>query len=129
MPYTPFAKPLSEARICLVSTAGVYHPDDPPFDPAGDNSFRVIPGDARASDLRYSDVHYPHDCVDADLNCVFPIDRLRQLAEEAVIGGLAASHFSMGYTQQLAEIRRNTVPTLARAVDKVRPDAVVLTAG
>lgn len=129
MPYTPLTKPVSAARVCLVTTASVYHPNDPPFEPAGDNSFRVIPGDARASDLRVSDEHYPHDCVDADVNCVFPIDRLRQLAEEEVIGGVAASHFSMGYTQQLAEIRRNTIPRLARAVDAVRPDAVILTGG
>lgn len=129
IPYTPFVKPLATARICLVTTAGVFHPSDRPFDPEGDNGFRVIPGDAAAADLRYADSHYPHDCVDADLNCVFPVDRLRELAAEGVIGGLAASHFSMGFTQQMAEIRRTTIPTLARAVDKVRPDAVILTGG
>jgi len=86
-------------------------------------------GYAAASELRYSDEHYPHDCIDVDLNCVFPIDRLRELASEGVIGGTTASHFSMGFTQQLAEIRRTTIPTLARAVDKVRPDAVILTGG
>jgi D-proline reductase (dithiol) PrdB len=112
-----------------VTTAGVYHPNDPPFNAAGDHSFRIIPGEAAASDLRYSDEHYPHDCIDADLNCVFPIDRLKELASEGVIGGTTASHFSMGFTQQLAEIRRTTVPALARAVDKVRPDAVILTGG
>jgi len=112
-----------------VTTAGIYHPDDPPFFAAGDNSFRTIPADAAASELRYSDEHYPHDCIDVDLNCVFPIDRLRELASEGVIGGTTASHFSMGFTQQLAEIRRTTIPTIARAVDKVRPDAVILTGG
>jgi D-proline reductase (dithiol) PrdB len=112
-----------------VTTASVYHPADPPFNPEGDNSFRVIPGEAMAADLRYSDEHYPHDCVDADLNCVFPIDRLKELAAEGVIGGTTASHFSMGFTQQLAEIRKTTIPLLARAVDKTRPDAVILTGG
>jgi D-proline reductase (dithiol) PrdB len=129
VPYTPFTKALATARLCLVTTAGVYHPNDPPFNAAGDNSFRVIPGDAAACDLRYSDEHYPHDCVDADLNCVFPIDRVKELASEGVIGGTTASHFSMGYTQQLAEIRKTTLPALARAIDKVRPDAVILTGG
>jgi len=129
IPYTPFTKELSSARICLVTTASVYHPNDPPFDPAGDNSFRVIPSEAPASELRISDEHYPHDCVDADLNCVFPTDRLRELVSEGVIGAVTASHFAMGFTQQLAAIRRTTIPELARAVDKVRPDAVILTGG
>lgn len=129
IPYTPFTKPLSSSRVCLVTTASVYHPADPPFVAEGDNSFRSIPSETPASELRYSDEHYPHDCVDVDLNCVFPTDRLRELAAEGVIGGVAAKHFSMGFTQQLAAIRRTTIPDLARAVDKVRPDAVVLTGG
>jgi hypothetical protein len=129
IPYTPFCKELSAARVCLVTTASVYHPKDPPFVPAGDNSFREIPSDAPASELRISDEHYPHDCVDADLNCVFPTDALRSLAAEGFIGAITPSHFSMGFTQQLALIRRTTVPELARAVDKLRPDAVILTGG
>ncbi len=129
IPYTPFEKTLAECRIGLVSTAGVYLRGDTPLVASGDNSFRVIPGDARAADLTYADEHYPHDCVDADLNCVFPVDRLRELAAEGFIAGPAESHFSMGFTQQLAAIRSTTVPLLARAVDRVRPDAVVLTGG
>ncbi len=129
VPFTPFEKPLGSSRVCLVSTAGVYARGDAPLVASGDNTFRVIPGGATSKDLAYADEHYPHDCVDADLNCVFPLDRLHELAAEKVIAGVAESHFSMGFTQQLAAIRSTTVPLLARAVDKVRPDAVVLTGG
>ena len=129
IPYTPVTKPIERSRVCLVSTAGVYHKVDPPFEPAGDNSYRSIPGDAAAADLRIADEHYPHDCVDADLNCVFPIDRVRELASEGVVAGLTDLHFSMGFTQQLAAIRSSTVPDLARSVDRARPDIVLLTGG
>jgi len=129
IPYTPLGKPLARSRICLVTTAGVHHRDDPPFVPSGDNSFRRIPGDARAADLRVADEHYPHDAVDADLNSVLPIDALARLAAAGFVAGLAPAHFSMAFTQQLAAIRQTTVPELARAVDLVRPDAVLLTGG
>jgi D-proline reductase (dithiol) PrdB len=129
VPYTPFRGKLEEASVCLVTTASVRHKDDKPFDLEGDNSYRVIDSDATAADLRYDDVHYDHACVDKDLNCVFPIDRLRELGVERRIGGIAESHFSMGYTQALREIRTTTIPKLAREVDRIRPDAVLLTGG
>jgi hypothetical protein len=79
--------------------------------------------------LAYDDDHYDHTCVDQDLNCVFPIDRLRDLANEGRIGGCAPKHFSMGFSQALRELRQTTIPSLVREVDKLRPDAVLLTGG
>lgn len=69
-----------------MSTAGVRTKDDAPFDTAGDATWRVIPGEAEAGDLRHDDAHYDHGCVDRDLNCVFPIDRVRALAVEGRLG-------------------------------------------
>ena len=129
VPFTPFAGKLEEARICLVSTAAVRHRDDAPFQTAGDTSWRAIAGDAEAKDLRYDDEHYDHACVDRDLNCVFPIDRMRELAAEGKVAGLTARHFSLGYSQALRELREKTIPTLVREVDRERPGAVVLTGG
>jgi D-proline reductase (dithiol) PrdB len=129
VPYTPFRGRLEEAQICLVSTAGIRAADDKPFDTEGDTSWRVIPGTATSKDLRYDDTHYDHACVDADLNCVFPIDRMRELAAEGRVGGLTERHFSLGFSTALRDMRERTVPELARLVDKARPDAVLLTGG
>lgn len=129
VPFTPYKKRLEESTVCLVSTAGVRKKDDRPFVVEGDTSFRVIPGSASASDLAVDDAHYDHGCIDQDVNCVFPIDRLRALAEEKRIGGLSEQHFSMGFSQNLKEVRDNTVPQIARAVVATRPDAVLLTGG
>jgi D-proline reductase (dithiol) PrdB len=129
IPWTPLRRNLQEATVMLVSTAGIYHPPDPPFDVEGDLSFRRIPGSATAAELRYADAHYPHDCIDADLNCVFPIDRLADLARGKRIGGVTEFHFSTGFTMALRDLRDQTVPALVAEVVQQRPDAVVLTGG
>jgi hypothetical protein len=129
IPWTPFRRRLEECTVMLVSTAGIHHSADPPFDPEGDLSFRRVPGNAAAAELRYSDKHYDHACVDKDLNAVFPIDRLTELAREGRIAGLAEAHFSTGFIARLREFRDQTVPALVDEVAKLRPHAVLLTGG
>ena len=129
VPYTPFKGKLEDATVCLVSTAAVRGKDDRPFDTEGDTTWRVVSGDAEAKDLRYDDTHYDHACVDRDLNCVFPIDRLRELHLEKRILGLTSRHFSLGFSQALRELREKTVPALVREIDRERPGAVLLTGG
>ncbi len=129
VPFTPFKRKLEESLVCLVSTAGVRAKSDAPFNREGDNSFRRIDGSLSASDLAVDDSHYDHGCIEKDVNCVFPIDRLRSLAREGRIAGLTEEHFTMGFSQALRELRETTVPQLARAVSAARPDAVLLTGG
>ncbi len=129
VPFTPFQGKLEDLSVCLVSTAAIRTKDDRPFDTEGDTSWRVIPGETDARDLRYDDTHYDHACVDRDLNCVFPIDRLRELAVEHRIGSLTARHFSLGYSQALRELREKTIPARVREIDRERPGAVLLTGG
>lgn len=129
IPFTPFRGKLEEATICLVTTASVRQKDDAPFNVEGDNSFKIIAGSKRVDELTYDDVHYDHACVDLDLNCVFPLDRLTELGREHRIRGPAEKHFSMGFSQALRELRQTTIPALVNAVDQVRPDAVLLTGG
>jgi D-proline reductase (dithiol) PrdB len=129
VPYTPFRKKLEESTVCLVTTAAVRHKDDKPFNVEGDATFRAIEVGPAAADLRYDDAHYDHACVDQDLNCVFPIDRLSELAKEGRIGGLAERHFSLGFSQALRDLRETTIPALAREVDRLRPDVILLTGG
>ena len=129
VPFTPFAGRLEDASICIVSTAGIRTRDDKPFDTEGDTTWRVIPAEVEAKDLRHDDSHYDHGCVDRDMNCVFPIDRVRELAAEGRVGGLTARHFSLGYSQALRELRATTIPALVHEIDRERPGAVLLTGG
>jgi hypothetical protein len=122
-------KPLEESLVCLVTTAAVRAKTDTPFNVEGDNTFRRIDSSLPGTDLAYDDAHYDHACIDRDINCLFPIDRLTSLAREGRIAGMTAEHFSMGYSQALRELRETTVPQIARAVSAARPDAVLLTGG
>jgi D-proline reductase (dithiol) PrdB len=96
IPWTPLRKPISHCRIVLISTGGVHLHTDRPFHLNGDPTFRVIPKGAVAADLAIS--HQAYDRTDAlrDINLVFPIERLRELEKEAVIGEMAEEHYGFG---------------------------------
>lgn len=86
---------LSRRRIALISTAGLHLRGDRPFEGlAGD--YRIIPGDASAKDLVMTHLSTNFDRTGfwQDWNVVFPLDRLRELAQEGVIGSVAAYHYS-----------------------------------
>ena len=130
IPYTPRRRALSESVFALVSTAGVHLRDQEPFDLAGDNSWRLIPGDAASDHLMVTHAHYDHRHADSDINCVFPIDRLRELAAEGIIAGVGDKHLGfMGYTQQLRDLYERVAPAMAKVIERSRADAVLLTAG
>ncbi len=129
IPYTPFRGDLAKSRVLLFTTAGVYPKDDEPFNPAGDVTLRTIPADVNVADLRIVHEHYDHSDADRDVNCVFPIERFRELASEGRIGGLAAEHYTMGFTQAFRQVREETIPDLAKLIERQRADIVFLTAG
>jgi D-proline reductase (dithiol) PrdB len=92
-PWTPLAKPLRRCRLALISSGGFFTPDQPPF-VERDASYRLIPKDTVLRDLRVYHHGYRDDDADRDPNCVFPLDRLRELEREGVIGELAPQAIS-----------------------------------
>jgi D-proline reductase (dithiol) PrdB len=130
VPFTPLWKPLNQMKFALVSTAGVHLKDQEPFNKEGDESFRVFPGDVQTVDLVFTHEHYDHSDADKDPNVMFPIDRLRELAEQGIIGGVASKHIGMmGYSMKLKQVYEETVPAIAREIERSNADAVLLTAG
>jgi hypothetical protein len=93
IPLPDLAAPLPqvEATVALLTSGGVHLSGHEPFDmhnPEGDASVRTVPGDADLDDLVITHDYYDHSATDHDLNCVFPLDRLRELAAAGVIGGV-----------------------------------------
>jgi D-proline reductase (dithiol) PrdB len=88
--------PLRRRRVVLVSTAGLHLRDDRPFVGAS-TEYRLIPGSAHATDLLMSHMSVNHDRSgwELDWNVVFPLDRLRELAEQGVIGSVSDFHYSL----------------------------------
>ncbi len=134
VPFTPFDGDLSSANIAIVSAAGVHKKEQEAFniaDDLGDLSYRVIEGDVPSGDLMVTHHHYDHSGADEDINIVFPLDVLRELAEEGFIGGVAEKHVGyMGFTMRLKDMYDETAPEIAREIDRgSRAHAVVLTGG
>src|SRR5258708_4742449 len=96
IPWTPLARPISEATVAIVTTSGVHLRRDKPFHLNSDSSFRVVPRETKAADLTIT--HQAYDRTDAlrDINLVFPLERLRELEAEGVIGRVADEHFGFG---------------------------------
>lgn len=130
IPYSPRTRELTQTKFALVSTAGVHLRTQEPFNLAGDNSWREISGDVAAADLMVTHEHYDHRHADRDINCVFPIDRLRELAEDGVIAGVAQRHLGfMGFSQQLRDLYDRAAPEMAKLIERSDADGVILTAG
>lgn len=126
----PLRKPLRESRVALVATGGVHLAADRPFrllDKKGDWSWREIPGDATFDRLRLSHVGYNTRKVCEDINCVFPLERLRELATEGAIGSVSPRHFSfMGYIPITEPLVTGTAPEVAQKLREDEVDLVLL---
>lgn len=93
-PWTPGPN-LAKSRVAIITTAGLHRRGDRPFEPKmGD--YRVIPGDCTSGDLVMSHVssNFDRTGFQEDLNVVFPIDRLRELAAAGSIGSVGDFHYS-----------------------------------
>lgn len=119
--------PLAQRRVALVTTAGLHRASDRAFSMI-DLSYRVIPGDIRAEDLTmtHSSVHFDRAGFREDVNLVFPIDRLRELEQEGVIGSVAGFHYSLMGAGWLPHQIEPTIAELARLLRKDEVDAVCL---
>lgn len=131
VPWTLFSGDLAAARIALITSAGLYiEGDQEPFDaadPDGDVSYRVIPLATPSARLGVAHDHYDHLAAQQDINCVFPVDRLRELAADGVIGGVVDPAVSfMGYNPDWVATRRTLVPAVGEQVAALRPDAALL---
>jgi D-proline reductase (dithiol) PrdB len=127
VPFATPARPLTEARVALVTTGAVYAPGQPPFDErlkGGDVSFREIEGGVDVSTLG---IAHRSDAFDQtgfqkDRNLGFPLDRLREMAACGEIGLLNARHLSfMGSISAPGRLISETAP---RAADLLATDGV-----
>jgi D-proline reductase (dithiol) PrdB len=134
VPFTPFDRELAKSSIAIVTAGGVHLRDQQPFqigDDMGDLTYRLIPQDVDSSQLMITHDHYDHADADKDINIVFPIDLLREMATEGFIGGISRKHVGyMGYTMQLKQMYEITAVEIANEIDKGSgADAVILTGG
>ncbi|OGN98965.1 MAG: selenoprotein B glycine/betaine/sarcosine/D-proline reductase [Chloroflexi bacterium RBG_13_51_52] len=99
--------PLRERRLAIITTAGLHMRDDRPFQLDPNDFYRVIPGDVRPNDLVMSHIaaSFDRSGFQRDWNVVFPIDRLREIARDGIIGSLADFHYSVSSAHRGEELK------------------------
>lgn len=134
--WAPFETRLDEARIALVSSAGLYlRAGQDPFDEEGerqrpdwgDPTWRPIPSTTRPDELAMMHLHVNNEDVLADPDIALPINRLNELAEDGVIGAAADTHVSvMGFQHDALEgWRDSTGPEIVELFRRERVDGVI----
>lgn len=122
---------LSKSKLMLISSAGAYLPasqeryDDE--NDLGDYSTRIIPMDIGFDELEYAHTHYDHTAVNTDPQVLVPLEHLKTLVKEGVIGSLADDWVSfMGYQPYATRVVNETIPAILAAVKQAEADAVLL---
>ena len=126
----PLTRPLAECTLALVTSAALTMPDQPPLDGPnieGDYTIRILDDDAAPRTLTCWHTHFDTTAAREDVNVVYPIDRLKELAAEGMIGAVAPRAVSfMGYFSNVFRMRDEVAPEVVRAVKEQGADAAVL---
>jgi D-proline reductase (dithiol) PrdB len=127
-PWTPIVKPLAESKLVLIASGGVYIKDQSPFNSIkNDLTFREIPRDTDVKSLRISHDFYDHTDAEQDINCIFPIERLRELEQEGFIGKLSEVHFTfMGRIFKKTSLLNEMIPHLIGRLKELSIDLAFL---
>jgi D-proline reductase (dithiol) PrdB len=144
-PFASMRKPLREATVVLFSSGGIYLDDQDPYYPAELTyeqairdirktrerfpSLRVIPANTPEERLRVGHVGYDIRAAQKDINVIFPLTRLRELAQEGVIGSLAERNYSYHGLTNIPRLMQESAPQWAQMLKDDGVDAVFLTAG
>src|SRR3954467_8259939 len=135
--WAPFEKRLNQARIAMLTSAGLYlDGEQDSFDGErekqeptwGDPTWRAIPQDLADHRIGMMHLHINNTDVLADPNVALPTDGLAELVAEGVIAGPTERHVSvMGYQQAgLAGWRTAAAREIAAMLREDGADGVVL---
>lgn len=118
-PLTPFAKKLSDCRVALLGGGGISLKTQEPYNKMSLNDLccREIPGDAKPEDLVVSSAYIRHEDTNKDLNNLFPLELLREMAHDGYIGGVSPVHY-------IAGIGRLLEPNLTAYTEEVLPEII-----
>ncbi len=128
-PLQRLKKPLSDCTVSLLTSGGVSQCSMPAFNPDARNDHRLdaIDREADATDFQIHDSYYNHSDADNDINCIFPVERLRELAAAGVIGRVSRRLWSgfMGRIYNRSKVLEESGPAFAAALAEDAVDVLV----
>ena len=121
--------PLKDARVAIVTSAALSQTGGVSKWGQGDSHFETIPSAARDLELGHLSPNFDRAAFHADINAVYPIDRLNELVEQGVIGSVAEYHYSFAGNQpdSVSELRLDSGPACAKQMLDDGVDVVLLT--
>lgn len=120
-------KPLTECKVAIVTSASLHHPDGEAFGPS-ETGFRVLSAARRDYVMGHWSPNFDATGFAVDINTVFPIDRLDELAADGVIGSVAEEHLAYAGNQfDLSAVRLDSGPGGAKRLLAQGVDVVLLT--
>lgn len=129
-PFSPARRALPMLNLALISSAGAYIDGTGPFDtgaPEGDVTFREIPSEIRAEELRFASRGYDPSAVQADLNSLAPLGRLFEFESNGIIGQLNPVFWSCcGFIPDAARVAEEMAPRLVERVERYEVQAALL---
>ena len=126
-PFMPARRALPMLNLALISSAGAYIDGTPPFDNTGDFTFREIPIEVEASDLRFAARGYDPAAVQKDANSQLPIERLLEFEQNGIIGQLNPVYWSFsGFIPDAAKLVEELVPKLVERIRRYEVQAALL---
>jgi len=143
-PWAPLKKPLSESQLVMISAGGLFLEGDDPMGPDGPTQEEAIPRigefqklppvlSAIPREVQRESIRVRHPGYDIrgtvrDYNAIFPLDRLKELQADGVIGELTEEHYSfIGATAQMRLLKREG-PEWAEQFRAKEVDAALLVA-
>jgi D-proline reductase (dithiol) PrdB len=122
------APPLSQARVAIVTTAGFHHASGGTW--VEGQGFVAFDASDRALTLAHASTNFDRTGLLADLNVVYPADRLEEMAADGTIGSVASQHLSFMGAQPdhvLETLRLDTGPQAAALLRADGVDVALLT--
>ena len=125
--FAPLSKPLSEMRVALIASGGIYQRGQIAFHHRDDASFRIIDTTKPSKTLRTSHFAYDMTAARENINAVFPIDTLLTLAANGEISQLARRAYTfMGGIYSARKVRDWLAPALGDALHDDEVDLAIL---
>lgn len=129
-PFTPMRRALPMLNLALISSAGAYIDGTPSFETTardGDASYREIPIEVGAEDLRYAARGYDPTAVRQDRNVQIPIERLQEYEANAVIGQLNQVWWSFnGFIPNARLVVEELAPKIIERLHRYEAQAALL---
>jgi D-proline reductase (dithiol) PrdB len=126
--WTPLRKPLSQSKLGVLSTAGGYVRGQVAFHYKDDTSIREIPKATPRADLRFS--HLTENYLPGprrDPNAMLPLEPLRRLESERVIGEVADPVLTcMGGIYSQRRVHEELIPTVVKHFAAAKIDLALL---